>query len=525
MVRRPPSASSIAITASILGVFVGWTLLVQFWAPLAAFDQRAAPPPITLASPAGQIASAISFVTWPGIPYAILLCIAVWALRRRLRQLALALALTIVLAWGGGAGLKLLIGRPRPDGALPLLTSTGLSYPSGHMVGIVAFSVAIGATLMVTRERVTTKFFWLLGGAGVVLVVAADRWALSAHYVSDIVGGALYGGFAASAALMIAGVAVPAPHDLVTELVRTRRPADLERTRRAAVIYNPAKVTNWEGFRRRVDYELARRGWRNTLWLETTRSDPGREQTARAVAEGVDLVLGAGGDGTVRVICAGLANSGIPFGLIPAGTGNLLAKNIGIPLDEDEALQVALDGADRPIDLVRLTVDDEVVDHFAVMAGIGIDAAILQDTNPDLKKAVGSAAYFVSAARNANHPALHATIQLDDQPPLRRRAHVVVIGNVGFLQAGIQLIPDAAPDDGLLDVLIASPRRATDWVKLIARVLARQRRTDDQLDRLTGRRVTITVEERDRYQLDGDTEGECNRLSAEVLPGALLLRS
>src|SRR5690606_3928569 len=148
-----------------------------------------------------------------------------------------------------------------------------------------------------------------------------------------------------------------------------------------------------------------------------------------------------------------------------------------------------------------------------------------QDTNPDLKKAVGSAAYFVSAARNANHPALHATIQLDDQPPLRRRAHVVVIGNVGFLQAGIQLIPDAAPDDGLLDVLIASPRRATDWVKLIARVLARQRRTDDQLDRLTGRRVTITVEERDRYQLDGDTEGECNRLSAEVLPGALLLRS
>src|SRR5690606_20776873 len=159
MVRRPPSASSIAITASILGVFVGWTLLVQFWAPLAAFDQRAAPPPITLASPAGQIASAISFVTWPGIPYAILLCIAVWALRRRLRQLALALALTIVLAWGGGAGLKLLIGRPRPDGALPLLTSTGLSYPSGHMVGIVAFSVAIGATLMVTRERVTTKFF------------------------------------------------------------------------------------------------------------------------------------------------------------------------------------------------------------------------------------------------------------------------------------------------------------------------------------------------------------------------------
>ena len=74
--------------------------------------------------------------------------------------------------------------------------------------------------------------------------------------------------------------------------------------------------------------------------------------TAYAVREGVDLVLGAGGDGTIRVICSGLADTGIPFGLIPAGTGNLLAKNIGIPLDAALALDVALDGEDKPIDLV-----------------------------------------------------------------------------------------------------------------------------------------------------------------------------
>ena len=91
------------------------------------------------------------------------------------------------------------------------------------------------------------------------------------------------------------------------------------------------------------------------------------------------------------------------------------------------------------------------------MAGVGIDAVIMQDTNPDLKKTVGSAAYFVSAAKNANHPALHATIRVDDQPVLRRRASVIVIGNVGLLPSGILLIPDAKPDDGLLDVLVASP--------------------------------------------------------------------
>jgi diacylglycerol kinase (ATP) len=246
--------------------------------------------------------------------------------------------------------------------------------------------------------------------------------------------------------------------------------------------------------------------------------------TEQAVRENVDLVLGAGGDGTIRVICSGLANTGIPFGLIPAGTGNLLARNIGIPLDEVAALDVAFDGADKAVDLVRLKVDDHPPDHFAVMAGIGLDAVIMEGADPKMKRAVGPAAYFVSAAQNANHPALHATITVDDQPSIRRRAHVIVVGNVGFLLANIQLIPGARADDGLLDVLVASPRTLRDWVRLTTRVLTRRPKPDNQLDRLTGRRVTITVDERDQFQLDGDTVGDCNRLTAEVVPGALLLR-
>jgi diacylglycerol kinase family enzyme len=247
--------------------------------------------------------------------------------------------------------------------------------------------------------------------------------------------------------------------------------------------------------------------------------------TEQAVRENVDLVLGAGGDGTIRVICSGLAHTGIPFGLIPAGTGNLLARNIGIPLDEVAALDVAFDGVDKALDLVRLQIDDQPPVHFAVMAGIGLDAVIMEATDPKMKKAVGSAAYFVSAAQNANHPALHATIVVDDQPPIRRRAHVIVIGNVGFLMANIQLIPNARADDGLLDVVVASPRTLSDWVRLTTRVLTRRKQPDDQLDRLTGHRVMITVEERDQVQLDGDTVGECNTLVAEVVPGALLLRA
>ena len=224
------------------------------------------------------------------------------------------------------------------------------------------------------------------------------------------------------------------------------------------------------------------------------------------------------------MICSGLADTGIPFGLIPAGTGNLLAKNIGIPLDTALALDVALDGEDKPIDLVGVTMDSHTRHTFAVMAGIGVDAAIMESTNADLKKAVGSAAYFVAAAQNANHKALLTRIQVDDDPPVERLAHVIVVGNVGFLQGNLPLIPDARPDDGLLDVLIASPVTFRDWARVFTRVVTRQQRGDAQLDRFTGRKVTITVDRRDAYQLDGDTAGECRTMTAEVRPGALIVR-
>jgi diacylglycerol kinase (ATP) len=527
MVRRPPTRSSVLIAIALLLAFVAWTWLTFNSAALAAFDLRTAPPPLDPGSAAAEIAAAFALVTWPGFEYAALAAIAVWALRHRLRQLAVGLVLVIALGWGGAALLKITLQRPRPEQALDLLTAYGYAYPSGHMTAVVALSIAVGATFAVTRQSVRARVIWQLGSGLLVLAVAFNRWITGGHYITDIVGGALYGSLAATIALLVAGVSVPIPHELVGEIVRSRAAAEIVSTapqRRAAVIFNPAKVTDWITFRRHVEYELKSRGWDRALWLETTSEDPGRAMTQQAVREKVDLVLGAGGDGTIRVICSGLAHTGIPFGLIPAGTGNLLARNIGIPLDEVAALDVAFDGVEKALDLVRLQVDDQPPDHFAVMAGIGLDAVIMEHADPKMKKAVGSAAYFVSAAQNANHPAMHATIAVDDQPPIRRRAHVIVVGNVGFLVANIQLIPNARADDGMLDVIVASPRTLSDWVRLTTRVLTRRKQPDDQLDRLSGRRVTITVEERDQVQLDGDTVGQCNTLTAEVMPGALMLR-
>jgi diacylglycerol kinase (ATP) len=291
--------------------------------------------------------------------------------------------------------------------------------------------------------------------------------------------------------------------------------------RRCAVIYNPTKVS--DKFHALVEDSLQRNGWTNTLWLETSAEDPGRTMTRRAVAEQVDLVIGAGGDGTIRQVADGLAHTGIPLGLVPAGTGNLLARNLDLPLEEVEAIEVALGGQVRLMDLVRITVDDRAPEHFAVMAGIGIDAMIMDETDEDLKDKVGSAAYFVAAAKALGRLPIRLTVQLDNNRLVRRHAMICVIGNVGTLRGNLVLIPGASPDDGLLDLYIASPRRFRHWAKLALRLITRRPKKDDQVDQLTGKRVRIKIHGKDNYQLDGDVVGESTTLFAEIQPGALTI--
>jgi diacylglycerol kinase (ATP) len=292
-------------------------------------------------------------------------------------------------------------------------------------------------------------------------------------------------------------------------------------SRRCAVIYNPTKVS--DKFHALVEESLHRNGWGNTLWLETSVEDPGRAMTKHAVEEQVDLVIGAGGDGTIRYVADALANSGIPLGLIPAGTGNLLARNLNLPLEEVDAIEVALSGQVRQLDLVKITADDRAPEHFAVMAGIGVDAMIMDETDEDLKDKVGSAAYFVAAAKAVGRLPVRLTVQLDSDRPIRRHAMLCVIGNVGTLRGNLTLIPGASPEDGLLDLYIASPRRFRHWVKVALRLITRRPKKDDQVDQRKGKEVRIIIDGKDNYQLDGDVVGETTTLTAEIQPGALAI--
>jgi diacylglycerol kinase (ATP) len=294
-----------------------------------------------------------------------------------------------------------------------------------------------------------------------------------------------------------------------------------EQSMRCAVVFNPTKVT--DAFETRVRERLQAAGWPDPLWLSTTAEDPGRSMTAEAVAAGVDLVIAAGGDGTVRIVADGLAGSGIPMGLVPAGTGNLLARNLGLPLDESKALDVAVEGHTRTIDLIKITVDDGRAEHYAVMAGVGVDAVIMDETDPALKAQIGPAAYFVAAARALGRLPIDMRIKIDDHRPHHRKAQLCTIGNVGTLTGNLTLIPGAKPDDGILNVYVASPHQFTQWLWILVRLVTRRPRSRDHVDQWVGRRVELVLKEPDNYELDGDVLGEARRMVAEIQPGALVV--
>jgi diacylglycerol kinase (ATP) len=525
MNHHPPSPLGRALTV-VLGAlpFTVITLLVfKDWPPLRRWDLSVAEKMARLgATHDGWLDfwQVIGAVILPWACRAVILIVAAYLWRRRARLL------TFWLLVSAGAELVLVqvvkqfFERPRPGQML--VPTDGWSYVSGHATAAFVMAGALGVVLPSVRGwRRRFRLLVTLPAIVVVLLASADRILLDVHYVSDVLGGWALGLAILTTTSVCFGLR-PRPR---RRRRRTRSGDDgMTTSPRAAVIVNPIKVGDGVAFRRKATRALAVRGYEDPLWLETREDDAGNAMAKLAIENESDLVLVAGGDGTVRVVCAALAGTGIPVGVIPAGTGNLLARNLRIPLDMEDALEQVLDGRDRRIDLVKVYGDGLDTDRFAVMAGLGLDAAIISDAPPHLKAQIGWTAYLVSAAKNINHPSVRIRITLDDQPPLERRARTVVIGNVGMLQANIPLLPDARPDDGLIDVVVIAPRRATQWPRLILRVMTRTRRTDLYLERFTARKVEILATVDVQRQLDGDGIGPGRSLTAEVEPGSLVVR-
>ena len=301
--------------------------------------------------------------------------------------------------------------------------------------------------------------------------------------------------------------------------------------RRAGVIVNPTKFDDLEAVKARVTRQCERLGWDAPLIIETTVRDPGTGQAREAVEAGVDVVCPLGGDGTVRAVAEALVGTDTPMGLLPGGTGNLLARNLDLPVDDlDDALEVALTGQNKRIDVGRLTVDasgeheSPDVRIFLVMAGLGFDAAIMADAPEGLKAKVGPAAYVVSGARNLRGSQFKVRVQVDDAEEFSRRTRTVVIGNCGKLLGGLVLMPDAEVDDGLLDTVILSPKGVVGWAAVAARVASKKRKGHPVVDHYTNASIRIRSDRPQEVQIDGDTQGKARAISAEVVPASLVVR-
>ena len=273
--------------------------------------------------------------------------------------------------------------------------------------------------------------------------------------------------------------------------------------------------------------------------METTEEDPGYGMARDAVDNGADLVVACGGDGTVRCVAAALRGSDAVLGLVPAGTGNLLARNLKLPLAQAAAIDVAFGGQDDQMDICTAAVtrpDGTTEDiDFVVMAGVGIDAQMIINTDDNLKKRIGFLAYgvaIIKSLRGGNH--IKMVHRMDQGRQFRTRVHSVIVGNCGELMGNIALLPDAKADDGLLDVVAMRPKGMLGWF-LIFRRLAEQAvqkfaqkvlrrdgsvtgsdRDMKALQYVTGCSFEVRLKEPEHFEVDGDEAGEVSGFTVTV---------
>ncbi|GEK86133.1 diacylglycerol/lipid kinase family protein [Microbacterium aerolatum] len=294
------------------------------------------------------------------------------------------------------------------------------------------------------------------------------------------------------------------------------------------LIWNPSKVDE-EKLRKAVAEHLGD----DVRWWETTPDDPGHGMAQDAVAAGCSVVIAVGGDGTVRAVAETLAGTDAALGIVPQGTGNLLARNLDVPLENiPAALRRIKGGEPRQIDLGWVRTDDGER-AFAVMVGFGVDAQMLVETDDDLKDRAGWLAYVEAMGRAmAGTEMTGVTLTIDDGEPQEVRGHTLLIGNCGMVQGGVRLLPDAKLDDGRLDLLLVSADGALQWLDTvrsvvwdngIRRILTRGESavSTESTQHLTAERVRVELEQPLAFEVDGEEFGEVSSFEVRVQAGAL----
>jgi diacylglycerol kinase (ATP) len=263
---------------------------------------------------------------------------------------------------------------------------------------------------------------------------------------------------------------------------------------------------------------LAARGVTNPFWREVPKSRFASKQVKKALARGCDLLVVWGGDGMVQRCIDAAAGGTTPIAIVPAGTANLLASNLGIPKEIVGAIDVALSGTRRRIDVGRLNGE-----RFAVMAGAGFDARMIGDADGTLKDRFGRLAYVWTGARNLRMKPFTAKIAVDGTRWYSGEASCILLGNVGKLFGGVEAFEDASPDDGMLELGVVSADGARQWVETIARAVAGNVATSPHAQTTRAHSVRIKLDRKVPYELDGGDRTKVRKLRIDLEPRAVAI--
>lgn len=311
---------------------------------------------------------------------------------------------------------------------------------------------------------------------------------------------------------------------------------------RYAFIINPSKPQAGQS-RARIKRFCAAKGIKDIKFIDTTLEKDGRACALEALEHGADVLIAVGGDGTVRTVASAVSGTGHTMGIIPIGTGNLFARNMGIPVDDiDAALTVATSHGERSVDVGRMSLlDDETEDHahaFLIIAGIGFDAQMIDDTDPELKKNISWLAYFSGGMKNLFAPKYHGNVTIANADGSvhttgRLSFRTFMSGNCGQLPV-FSLMPNATYDDGLLDFeVIDTNGGLLGWMNLAGDVMhqtitgkAQQSplSRNSTIDQMQGVSAEVQLEKPALAQVDGDTLKPTSHIKFTIEPQSLCVR-
>ena len=263
---------------------------------------------------------------------------------------------------------------------------------------------------------------------------------------------------------------------------------------------------------------LESEGIETPLWYEVPKAKKAPAQVERALEEGAELVFAWGGDGMVRRCVGVMAGTDSALAVLPAGTSNLFATNLRIPKDIKRAVAIALRGTTRRLDVGRFKRE-----RFAVMAGAGFDAGMIRDAD-NLKERLGRAAYVWSGARNLGTEAFGARIEVDGVEWYDGQATCILVGNLGSLFGGVEVFPDARPDDGQLELGVVEGGGLVRWMRILARTAVGDPSTSPFVRVTRANAIKAKLDRKVLYELDGGERSEIKSFKVRVEPGALRVR-